>query len=147
MPAVITRAVQKKTSWEAESNERLCQALAKNSPTKAFHCNLRESELFEKFLKHTAAAQNKSINQKCRAISHESLFNVSEMYQKKFPPRACYMIQENNLFALRSHSLAALFRLLFFYFIKPSYLYPNLASQLCDVCLSVGCDKAKNKIK
>lgn len=59
---------------------------------------------------HTAAAQNKSINQKCRGkrILYESLFNVSKCIKRSFH-RACYTIQENNLFALGSHSLRCLF--------------------------------------
>lgn len=61
---------------------------------------------------------------------------------KEVSPLACYMIQENNLFALESR----LFRCCFF-IIKPSYLYPNLTTQLCDVCLSVRRDKATKKLK
>lgn len=56
------------------------------------------------------------------------------MYQKKFPPRMLHE-QENNLFALGSHLLRCLF------FIKPSYLYPNLTTQLCMWWVS-GRDKA-----
>lgn len=61
---------------------------------------------------------------------------------KEVSPRACYMIQENNLFALESR----LFQCCLF-IIKPSYLYPNLTTQLCDVCLSVRRDKATKKVE
>ncbi|CRK89522.1 CLUMA_CG003302, isoform A [Clunio marinus] len=77
-------------------------------------------------------------------IKNESLFNVSKpnVSKENSPLR---VIQQNDLFALASQLLlffGLLFRVVFIS-LKPSYLYPNLTTQLCDVCLSVGRDKAK----
>lgn len=61
---------------------------------------------------------------------------------KEVSPRA---IQENNLFALGSQLLSVLFRVVFFYFNKPSYLNPNLTTQLCVMCARVSGAIKQNK--
>lgn len=145
MEAAHRESDRKKTSMPAQANRSLA---VWTKGCEISSCESRESEkIVENSLKCAAAAQNKSINQKCRAkgkkrmILNESLFNVSKCIKRRFPARLLHTIQENNLFGLASHRFSVLL------IIKPSYLYPNLTTQLCDVCLSVRRDKGKQHEK
>lgn len=127
--------------------DSICRWLCESRVAKSLLVNREKAKDCKEFLEMRRSS-TKQINQskvpgrrEKRMILNESLFNVSKCIKRRFPARLLHTIQENNLFGLASQRFSVLL------IIKPSYLYPNLTTQLCDVCLSVRRDKGKQHEK